>query len=329
MGIESPLVKAIRVHAPGGPEALRYEDVPQPEPKAGEAIVKIEAAGLNYIDVYFRTGAYKGSFPATLGQEGAGTVVALGEGVTGLDVGDRVASVSMSGSYAEYAAVPAEKLAPVPDGVSFAQAAAAMLQGMTAQYLATSTYELSSGDKCLVHAGAGGVGQLLCQVAKLRGAFVIATAGGSEKTGIALNAGADRVIDYKSEDFEAEVKKITGGKGVQVVYDSVGKTTFEKSLNCLARRGMMVLFGQSSGPVGPLDPQVLNQKGSLYLTRPTLFHYVAERHELLERAGQVLGWVRDGVLKLTIFREMPLAEAAEAHRMLEARQTAGKVLLIP
>jgi NADPH2:quinone reductase len=322
-------VKAIRVHAPGGPEALRYEDVPRPEPKAGEAVVKIEAAGLNYIDVYFRTGAYKTSFPATVGQEGAGTVAALGKGVTGLDVGDRVASVNMAGSYAEYAAVPAEKLAPIPEGVSFAQAAAAMLQGMTAQYLALSTYELRSGDTCLVHAGAGGVGQLLCQVAKLRGAFVIATAGGPEKTGIALNAGADRVIDYKSEDFETELRKITGGKGVNVVYDSVGKTTFEKSLNCLARRGMMVLFGQSSGPVGPLDPQILNQKGSLYLTRPTLFHYVAERHELLERSGQVLGWVRDGVLKLTIFREMPLAEAADAHRMLEARRTAGKVLLIP
>lgn len=322
-------MKAIRVHAPGGPEALRYEDVPRPEPKAGEAIVKVEAAGLNYIDVYFRTGAYKTSFPATVGQEGAGTVAALGPGVTGLDIGDRVASVSMAGSYAEYAAVPAEKLAPIPEGVSFAQAAAAMLQGMTAQYLATSTYQLRSGDRCLVHAGAGGVGQLLCQVAKLQSAFVIATAGGPEKTGIALKAGADRVIDYKSEDFEAEVKKITGGKGVQVVYDSVGKTTFEKGLNCLALRGMMVLFGQSSGPVGPVDPQVLNQKGSIYLTRPSLFHYVAERREFLERAGQVLGWVRDGVLKLTIFREMPLAEAAEAHRMLEARRTAGKVLLIP
>ena len=235
----------------------------------------------------------------------------------------------MAGSYAEYAAVPAEKLVPLPERISFEQAAAAMLQGMTAQYLASSTYLLKAGDTCLVHAAAGGVGQLLCQVAKIRGATVIATAGGQEKTGIALKAGADEVIDYKTEDFEEKVKRITGGKGVQVVYDSVGKATFEKGLNCLARRGMMVLFGQSSGGVGPIDPQVLNQKGSVYLTRPSLFHYIALREELLERSSQVLGWIRDGVLKLTIFREMPLERAAEAHRMLEARQTAGKVLLIP
>ncbi len=322
-------MKAIRAHAPGGPEVLRYEDVARPEPKAGEAVVKIEAAGLNYIDVYFRTGAYKASFPLTLGQEGAGTVAAVGPDVTGVRVGDRVASVNLAGSYAEYAAAPVEKLVPIPEGVGFKQAAAAMLQGMTAQYLACSTYPLKAGDTCLVHAGAGGAGQLLCQVAKIRGAFVIATAGGPEKTAIAAKAGADEVIDYEAQDFEAEVKRITGGKGVQVVYDSVGKTTFEKGLNCLARRGMMVLFGQSSGPVGPLDPQVLNQKGSIYLTRPTVFHYVALREELLERSGQVLGWIRDGKLKLSIFREMPLEQAAEAHRMLEGRQTAGKVLLIP
>ena len=322
-------MKAIRAQAAGGPEVLRYEEVPRPEPKPGEAVVKVEAAGLNYIDVYFRTGAYKASFPLTLGQEGAGTVAAVGPGVTEVRVGDRVASVNMAGSYAEYAAVPAEKLVPVPEGVGFAQAAAAMLQGMTAQYLATSTYPLKSGDTCLVHAGAGGVGQLLCQVARIRGASVIATAGGQEKTDIALKAGANEVIDYEAEDFEEQVKRITGGRGVQVVYDSVGKTTFDKGLNCLARRGMMVLFGQSSGGVGPVDPQVLNQKGSIYLTRPSLFHYVALREELLELSSQVLGWIRDGVLKLTIFREMPLSRAAEAHRMLEARQTAGKVLLIP
>jgi NADPH:quinone reductase len=322
-------MKAIRAQAAGGPEVLRYEEVPRPEPKPGEAVVKVEAAGLNYIDVYFRTGAYKASFPLTLGQEGAGTVAAVGPGVTEVRVGDRVASVNMAGSYAEYAAVPAEKLVPVPEGVGFAQAAAAMLQGMTAQYLATSTYPLKSGDTCLVHAGAGGVGQLLCQVARIRGASVIATAGGQEKTDIALKAGANEVIDYEAEDFEEQVKRITGGRGVQVVYDSVGKTTFDKGLNCLARRGMMVLFGQSSGGVGPVDPQVLNQKGSIYLTRPSLFHYVALREELLARSSQVLGWIRDGVLKLTIFREMPLSRAAEAHRMLEARQTAGKVLLIP
>jgi NADPH2:quinone reductase len=322
-------MKAIRAHAPGGPEVLRYEDVARPEPKAGEAVVKVEAAGLNYIDVYFRTGAYKASFPLTLGQEGAGTVAAVGPDVTGVHVGDRVGSVNLAGSYAEYAAAPVEKLVPIPEGVGFKQAAAAMLQGMTAQYLACSTYPLRAGDTCLVHAGAGGAGQLLCQVAKLRGAFVIATAGGPEKTAIARRSGADEVIDYEAQDFEAEVKRITGGKGVQVVYDSVGKTTFEKGLNCLARRGMMVLFGQSSGAVGPIDPQVLNQKGSIYLTRPTLFHYVALREELLERSGEVLGWIRDGKLKLSIFREMPLEQAAEAHRMLEARQTAGKVLLIP
>jgi NADPH:quinone reductase len=322
-------MKAVRAQSPGGPEVLQYEDVPRPEPKAGEVVVKIEAAGVNFIDVYHRTGAYKASFPLTLGQEGAGTVAAVGPEVAGVHVGDRVASVSMAGSYAEYAAVPAEKLVALPERVSFEQAAAAMLQGMTAQYLASSTYLLKAGDTCLVHAAAGGVGQLLCQVAKIHGAAVIATAGGQEKTGIALKAGADEVIDYKTEDFEEKVKRITGGKGVQVVYDSVGKATFEKGLNCLARRGMMVLFGQSSGGVGPIDPQVLNQKGSVYLTRPSLFHYVALREELLERSSQVLGWIRDGVLKLTIFREMPLEKAAEAHRMLEARQTAGKVLLIP
>lgn len=323
------MMKAVRIASPGGPEMLRYEDVPRPEPKAGEAVVKIEAAGVNFIDVYHRTGAYKVPFPLTLGQEGAGTVAAVGPDVAGVRVGDRVASVSMAGSYADYAAVPAEKLVPLPERISFEQAAAAMLQGMTAQYLASSTYLLKDGDTCLVHAAAGGVGQLLCQVAKIRGATVIATAGGQEKTGIALKAGADEVIDYKTEDFEEKVKRITGGKGVQVVYDSVGKATFEKGLNCLARRGMMVLFGQSSGGVGPIDPQVLNQKGSVYLTRPSLFHYIALREELLERSSQVLGWIRDGVLKLTIFREMPLERAAEAHRMLEARQTAGKVLLSP
>ena len=322
-------MKALRAQSPGGPEVLRYEDVPRPEPKAGEAVVKIEAAGVNFIDVYHRTGAYKASFPLTLGQEGAGTVAAVGPEVAGVRVGDRVASVAMAGSYAQYAAAPAEKLVALPERISFEQAAAAMLQGMTAQYLTSSTYLLKAGDTCLVHAAAGGVGQLLCQVAKIHGATVIATAGGQEKTGIALQAGADEVIDYKTEDFEEKVKRITGGKGVRVVYDSVGKVTFEKGLNCLARRGMMVLFGQSSGGVGPIDPQVLNQKGSVYLTRPSLFHYVALREELLERSSQVLGWIRDGVLKLTIFREMPLAQAAEAHRMLEARQTAGKVLLIP
>lgn len=322
-------MKAIRVAAPGGPDALRFDDVPRPEPKSGEALVRVEAAGVNYIDVYHRTGLYKASFPLTLGQEGAGTVEAVGPDVTDVRVGDRVASVGMVGSYAGYAVVPAAKLVPVPEGISARQAAAAMLQGMTAQYLACSTYPLESGDACLVHAAAGGVGQLLCQIAKMRGATVIGTAGGAEKTRIAREAGADEAIDYESQDFEAEVKRITAGKGVQVVYDSVGKTTFEKGLNCLARRGMMVLFGQSSGPVGSIDPQVLNQKGSIYLTRPSLFHYVATREELLERAEQVLGWIRERKLRLRIFREIPLGQAAEAHRILESRQSSGKLLLIP
>lgn len=322
-------MKAVRIPAPGGAEILRFDDVPQPKPKEGEALVQIQAAGVNFIDVYHRTGAYKGAFPLTLGVEGAGTVAALGPGVKGLRVGDRVASVGLTGAYSEFALAPAEKLVSIPDRVTFSQAAAAMLQGMTAQYLAVSTYPLTSGDTCLVHAAAGGVGQLLCQVAKMRGAFVIGTAGGQEKTAIAVQAGADEVIDYKAQDFEAEVKRITGGKGVRVVYDSVGRTTFEKGLNCLDRRGMMVLFGQSSGPVAPLDPQVLNQKGSIYLTRPSIFHYVALRQELVERSEQVLGWVRDGLLKLTIFRELPLSQAAQAHNLLEGRKTTGKILLVP
>ena len=322
-------MKAVRIAAPGGREVLRYEDAPRPEPKAGEALVRIEAAGVNFIDVYHRTGAYKGNFPLTLGVEGAGTVEAVGPGVTEIRTKDRVASIALAGSYAQFAVAPVEKLVPLPEGLSASQGAAAILQGMTAQYLASSTYPLQPGDACLVHAAAGGAGRLLCQIAKMRGARVIATAGGPDKTRIAREAGADEVIDYESQDFETEVKRFTGGKGVQVVYDSVGKTTFEKSLNCLARRGMMVLFGQSSGAVAPFDPQVLNLKGSLYLTRPTLFHYVAAREDLLERAGQVFGWIREGKLKLSIFREVPLADAAEAHRMLESRETTGKVLLIP
>ena len=322
-------MKAVRIAAPGGREILRYEDAPRPEPKAGEALVRIEAAGVNFIDVYHRTGAYKGTFPLTLGIEGAGVVEQVGPGVKDVRTGDRVASVAFAGSYAQYAVAPADKLVRLPEGVSASEGAAAILQGMTAHYLALSTYPLKEGDTCLVHAAAGGVGRLLCQVAKMRGARVVATAGGPEKVRIAHDAGADEAIDYKSQDFEAEVKKFTGGKGVEVVYDSVGKTTFEKSLNCLARRGMMVLFGQSSGAVPPVDPQVLNQKGSLYLTRPTLFHYAAAREDLLERAGQVFEWIRNSKLRISIFREVPLADAAEAHRMLESRETTGKLVLIP
>ncbi len=322
-------MKAVRVHAPGGPEALKYEDVPEPTPKAGEAVVKIDAAGLNYIDVYQRSGLYKLDLPLTLGLEAGGTVTAVGAGVTEVKVGDKVAYTGVPGAYAQYAAVPAQRLVVLPPGLQPKQGAAAMLQGMTAHYLACSTYPLKTGDTCLVHAAAGGVGLLLCQIARIRGARVIGTVSTDEKTKLAREAGADQVILYTKQDFEFEVKRITGGKGLQVVYDSVGKTTFDKGFNCLAPRGMMVLYGQSSGPIGAFDPQVLNQKGSLFLTRPSLGHYTATREELQQRAGEVLGWIRDGKLKLRTELEFPLKDVAEAHRALEGRKTTGKVLLIP
>lgn len=322
-------MKAIRIAAAGGPEQMHLEEVARPTPGPGEALVRIEAAGVNFIDVYRRSGQYKMTYPATLGAEGAGTVVEVAPGVGDVSRGGRVASVEFAGSYAEYAVAPVEKLVPVPAGLSAVQAAAALLQGMTAQYLACSTYPLQAGHTCLVHAAAGGVGLLLCQIARMRGAHVIATAGGPEKTRLASEAGANDTIDYTRQDFVEEVRKLTGGKGVQVVYDSVGKDTFEKGLECLSRRGMMVLFGQSSGAVAPINPQDLNAKGSLYLTRPTLFHYVADRRDLLERAGQVYGWVAAGQLNVRVFRELPLSEAAEAHRLLESRKTTGKVVLVP
>ena len=322
-------MKAVRVHAPGGPEALRVEDVPEPQPKSGEAVVRVEAAGVNFIDVYHRTGLYKSAMPVTLGQEGAGTVVAVGPDVREVAVGDRVAWASALGAYAEKAAVPAARLVRLPEGLSAKQGAAAMLQGMTAHYLATSTHPLAPGETCLVHAGAGGVGLLLTQIAKRRGARVFTTVSTEEKARRSRQAGADATIDYTKQDFEAEVKRLTDGRGVDVVYDSVGKTTFDKGLACLRPRGLMALFGQSSGPVPPFDAQLLSQKGSLYLTRPTLAHYTATREELLARAGDVLAWVADGSLKLTMEREFPLAEAAAAHRALEGRQTTGKVLLVP
>jgi NADPH2:quinone reductase len=322
-------MKAIRVHTPGGPDVMRYEDVPEPAPKAGEAIVKVDAAGLNYIDVYYRTGVYKFEPPVTLGMEAGGTVTAVGSGVTEVKVGDKVAYSGVPGAYAEYAAVPAQRLVVLPAGVTTRQGAAAMLQGLTAHYLASSTYPLKPGDTCLVHAAAGGVGLLLCQVAKMRGARVIGTVSTEDKARLAREAGADHIILYTREDFEAEVKKLTDGKGVQVVYDSVGKTTFEKGFNCLALRGFMVLYGQSSGPVGTFDPQILNQKGSLFLTRPSLVHHVPTRQELLQRAGELLGWIRDGKLRLRMDLEFPLKDAAESHRQLEGRRTTGKVLLIP
>jgi NADPH:quinone reductase len=322
-------MKAVRIHAPGGPEALRYDEVPELTPKDGEAIVKVDAAGLNYIDVYCRTGLYKADLPITLGMEAGGTVTAVGPNVSDVKVGDKVAYTGVPGAYAQYAAVPAARLVTLPAGLSTRQGAAAMLQGMTAHYLACSTYPLKSGDTCLVHAAAGGVGLLLCQIARMRGARVIGTVSTQEKAKLAREAGADEVILYTTQDFEAEVKRITGGKGLQVVYDSVGKTTFDKGFNCLAPRGMMALYGQSSGPIGTFDPQILGAKGSLFLTRPSLVAYTASRQELLQRAGDVLGWIRDGKLKLRTEFEFPLKDAAEAHRALEGRRTTGKVLLIP
>jgi NADPH2:quinone reductase len=323
-------MKAVRVHEVGGPEVLRYEEAPDPVPGEGQALVRIEAVGVNFIDVYHRTGLYKvASLPFTIGQEAAGTVEALGPGVSDLAVGDRVAWAGIMGTYAEKAAVPADRLVPLPEGLSARDGAAAMLQGMTAHYLAVSTYPLKAGDTCLVHAAAGGVGLLLCQIAKLKGARVIATTSTEEKAQLAREAGADEVILYTEKDFAAETRRLTNGEGVQVVYDGVGRTTFDKSLDSLARRGTMALFGASSGPVPPFDPSILNTKGSLYLTRPSMGHYVASRDELRQRAGDVLGWIRDGKLKLRIGLELPLAEAAEAHRALEGRRTTGKVILLP
>ena len=322
-------MKAIRIKTLGGPEVLTLEDIPDPKPGPGEAVVKLEAAGLNYIDVYYRTGLYKAQLPITLGVEGGGVVTEVGPNVTEVKVGDRVAYSGVLGSYAQFAAVPAARLVKLPEGLDGKAGAAAMLQGMTAHYLSHATYPLKPGDWCLVHAAAGGVGLLLCQMAKMRGARVIGTVSTEAKAKLAREAGADEVILYTTQDFEAEVKRITGGAGVPVVYDSVGKTTFDKSLNCLAPRGVMVLYGQSSGPVPSLDPAILNQKGSLFLTRPSLVHHTATRQELLQRSGDVLGWIKAGKLKLRIDLTLPLAQAADAHRQLEGRQTTGKVLLIP
>jgi NADPH2:quinone reductase len=322
-------VHAIRVYQVGGPEVLRYESVERPSPGRGQALVRVQAAGINFIEVYQRTGRYKVALPFTPGSEAGGEVVEIGDGVSEVKVGDQVASQNLAGSYAEYALAAAERLVRLPAGVTPRAGAAVMLQGMTAHYLACSTFPLAAGHTCLVHAAAGGVGLLLCQIAKRRGARVIGTVSTGEKAALAREAGADEVILYTQEDFATETRRLTAGAGVQVVYDSVGRTTFAKSLDCLAPRGMMVLYGQSSGPVEPVDPQVLAQKGSLFLTRPTLAHYVATQTELLERASVLLGWVADGSLKVRIGHEFPLAAAAEAHTELEARRTTGKVLLIP
>ncbi len=321
-------MKAIRIHQFGGAEVLSYDDLPLPEPGPGAVRVKLAAAGVNFIDIYHRKGLYPGQLPLTLGQEGAGTVDAVGPEVADLKPGDRVAYASVQGADAEFAIVPAARLVAIPEGVSFEQAAAVMLQGMTAHYLAISTFPLKAGDTALVQAAAGGVGHLLTQIARRCGARVIGTASAA-KVDLARSAGADEVIPYDQTDFAAETKRLTGGRGVDVVYDSVGKTTFDASLACLRPRGYMVLYGQSSGPVPPLDPQVLNAKGSLFLTRPTLGHYIATREELLWRAGDLFGWIAAGELEVRIDTTFPLAQAADAHRYLEGRKTRGKVLLIP
>jgi NADPH2:quinone reductase len=321
-------MKAIRVHEIGGPDTLIYEDIPVPSPGPGQAQVRVEAIGLNYIDCYFRMGLYKTALPFTPGMEAAGAVTAIGPDVTELKVGDRIAYAGPMGAYAECAVVPADRLVKLPDGVDARSAAALMLQGMTAHYLATSTYALRKGDLALVHAAAGGVGLLLIQIAKMRGARVFGTVSTSEKAALAKEAGADEVILYTEQDFEAEVMRLTDGKGVNVVYDSVAKTTFDKSLNCVGVRGTLALFGQSSGPVPPFDPARLAKNG-VFLTRPSLTHHTATRAELLRRAGDVLGWVLSGQLRLRISQVLPLREAAEAHRLLEGRKSTGKILLMP
>lgn len=316
-------MKAVFVEQPGGPENLKYEDVPKPSPAAGQALVKIAASGVNFIDVYFRTGLYPAPPPVILGNEGAGTVEAVGAGVTNVRPGDRVAYAMARGSYAEYAVVPAWQLVKIPGSVDFQTAAAAMLQGMTAHYLTHSTYPLKAGDSCLIHAAAGGVGLLLVQMAKMLGARVIGTVGNDQKAQQAKEAGADEVVVYTKEDFTAKAK------GMHVVYDSVGKSTFMQGLDCLRPRGMMVTFGNASGPVPDIAPLLLTQKGSLFLTRPSLAAYSSTPEELDWRAGDVLKWIAQGKLKLHIHKVYPLADAAEAHRDLEGRSTTGKLLLTP
>lgn len=322
-------MKAIQIKQVGGPEAMELVDLSVPEPKANEAVVKLAASGVNFIDVYNREGRYKVPLPFTLGQEGAGEVVSVGKDVKLVKTGNRVAWTSILGAYAEYAAVPADRLVPIPAGVSDQQAAATMLQGMTAHYLAYDSFPLKRGETALVHAAAGGVGLLLVQMAHNIGARVIATVSTEEKAKLAREAGADQVILYTQQDFESETKRLMDGKGVDVIYDSVGKTTFEKGLNLLRPRGMMVLFGGSSGAVPPFDPITLTQKGSLYLTRPSLGAYIASREELTTRSGAVFSMIAAGRLRLRIEHTYPLAEAQRAHRELEGRKTTGKLLLIP
>jgi NADPH:quinone reductase len=321
-------MKAIIVNQPGGPDRMEFADVPVPLPRQGQALVKIAAAGINFIDVYFRTGLYKADLPVTLGMEAAGIVEAIGPEVTGISPGDRVAYAMARGAYAEFAVVPAWQLVKVPEGTTLEFAAASVLQGMTAHYLAHSTFALRKGDIALVHAAAGGAGLLTVQMAKMLGARVYGTVSTEEKARTARAAGCDEVILYTQQDFETEVKRLSPG-GIDVVYDSVGQTTFLKSLNCLRPRGMMVAFGQSSGAVQPVDPLLLSQMGSLFLTRPTLANYSSTQEELQWRAGDVLRWVAEGKLSIQIHKSYRLHEAATAHRDLEGRRTSGKLLLIP
>ncbi len=329
-------MKAVRVHELGGPEVLRYEETAAPKPKPGEVLVKIEAAGVNFLDIYYRAGFHWGghhgrALPYIPGAEAAGTVVEIGPGVADFKAGDRVAyGISNgSGSYAEFYSVPAWHLFKLPDAVDFETAAAVMLQGMTAHYLTHSTCALKPGDTALVHAAAGGTGLLLIQIAKLRGARVIGTVSTEEKAALARAAGAAATIDYAKQDFSAEVKKLTDGRGVNAVYDSVGKATYEKSLDCLAPLGMLVIFGQSSGPVPPFDTAVLNAKGSLTLARPSLTHNVTSRADVTRRAGDLFGWIEAGKLHVRIGKTFPLADAPSAQRELESRRSTGKILLIP
>jgi NADPH:quinone reductase len=320
-------VKAVRVHALGGPEVMQYDDIDVPRPGPGEVLVKITATGLNYLDVQYRIGRVKAPLPFTNGTEAAGIVSEVGSGVTDVKVGDRVAYTMVLGTYAEYALAPAARLVPVPDGLDLRTAAAALLQGLTAHYLTHSTYPLKAGETALVHAAAGGIGNVLTQVARLVGARVIATVGSDAKAELARQAGAHHVINYSTQDFEQEVKKLTDGGGVDVVYDSVGKDTFDKSLNCLRHRGYLALFGFSSGPVPPFDPAILGIKGSLFLTRPGLNQYIATRDELMTRARDLFKWIADGSVTIRINHTFPLVDAMKAHQELEARRTTGKVLL--
>ena len=322
-------MKAIQVQKSGGPEVLTLVDLPAPKPKPNEAVVKVSAAGVNYIDVHIREGLYPSSLPFVIGQEASGIVSEIGADVKSFKPGDRVAYTGIRGSYAEYAAVPADRLVLLPPGISEQQAAAAMLQGMTAHYLVYDTYPLKKGETALIHAAAGGVGLLLVQIAKNIGARVIATTGTEEKAKLARAAGADEVILYAQQDFEVETKRLTDGKGVHVIYDGVGKTTFEKDLNVLRPRGYLVLFGAASGPVPLFDVGKLAQKGSLFITRPTLVHYMAAHEELQKRATDVLTMIATGKVKLRIEHIYPLREAQQAHRDLEGRKTTGKLLLIP